>query len=101
MLLGGISAAHQVMGYKPKLHRMSLKGGNASLPEKLAQAVRRVHCEKALKQVQFIEDKHLLLAFHDQTYVVCDKLILAIPCSVYDDIYFAENVIPAGRQQLI
>lgn len=101
MLLGGISAAHQVMGYKPTLHRMSLKGGNATLPEKLAQAVQRIHHGKTLKQIQYVEDKRLLLTFHDQTHATCDKLILAIPCSVYENISFAENVIPCDRLQLI
>lgn len=55
MLLGGISPAHQIMGYKPLLHRMSLKGGNATLPEKLAKIVQRIHCRKILKKVQDIE----------------------------------------------
>ncbi|WP_032112600.1 flavin monoamine oxidase family protein [Candidatus Paracaedibacter symbiosus] len=100
-ILGGISAAQQMMGYKPLLHRMSLKEGNATLPEKLAQAVQRVHFNKVLKQVQLTEDNHLLLVFHDQTKVICDKLVLAIPGSTYGDISFAERALPASRLQLI
>lgn len=74
-----------------------IKGGNAMLPLALARELRQLSLGKALKEVQLTLDNRLALIFHDQQMVICDQLILAIPCPTYSDIIFGSNVIPETR----
>jgi len=98
MLLGGISPAHQATGYKPLLHLMVIKGGNAHLPLKLAESLEeKVHLNHILKKVSIVPNNKISLTFQDGKIVLCDKLIFAIPCSVYEDIIFENGAIPNDR----
>ncbi|HQU09311.1 MAG TPA: FAD-dependent oxidoreductase, partial [Opitutales bacterium] len=75
-----------------------IKGGNAQLPEKLAEHLApNIHQNKVLKSVQRGQDHPIRLTFTDGTKAVCDKLILALPCSVYTDIDFDSSLIPPER----
>lgn len=95
MLLGGLSAAHQTAGEKDQhVGLVSIKGGNALLPEKLSQSLgHRVHLNMPLVSVSKAKGVYELL-FQNGQKVKADILVLAIPCSVYGDILFEENLIP-------
>lgn len=98
MLSGGLSAAHVISNEKPTLHRISLKEGNASLPIRLAKELhQRLHLNKVLTDVKIDDDNQYLLLFSDNSSVTCNKLILAIPCSVYKNIKFDPRIIDAQR----
>lgn len=94
ILSGGLSHAHAALTEKPLLHRMSIKTGNATLPEKLAALLgNRIRLNKTVVAVGYNKENKIQLTFSDNQTVVCDKLILAIPCSVYIDIQFDERLI--------
>jgi monoamine oxidase len=103
MLLGGTSAAHQASGeneHQPPV-LASIKGGNAQLLEKLAQPLgRRVHLNMPLTSVSKGQNKYELL-FQNGEKESADLLVLAIPCSVYADILFEENLIPEEKLRAI
>ena len=103
MLLGGISSAHPGTGTEGiRLHLASIKGGNALLPEKMAERLgNRLHLNQALKQVSKDEQGTFVLTFSGGEKVKADRLVLAIPCSVYENIVFDENVIPRERLEAI
>lgn len=80
----------------------SLKGGNATLALKLAEALgERIHLNKVLQKVTYEREGKIKLSFGDGTTVECDQLILAMPTSVYKDIQFDEKIIPASQLQEI
>lgn len=91
--------------YQPKhknvIFHQSIKGGNAMLPLALARKLHNITLNKILKEVQLTLDNQLALTFQDQQTVLCDQLILAIPCSTYSDIAFGNNVIPEKRLAII
>lgn len=100
-LLGGISEVHQAEGFSPTIHLMSIKGGNALLPIKIANILKeKIHLQKVLKNVKSSHNNQIELIFEDGQKVVCDRLILAIPCSVFKDIAF-DSVIPEKQLSLI
>lgn len=78
-----------------------IKGGNAMLPLALARELDRLTLGKVLKEVQLTLDNRLALTFQDQQTVLCDQLILAIPCPIYSDIIFGNNVISKERLAII
>ena len=95
MLLGGLSEAHEKTSTENQLHMQSLKKGNATLPLKLAEKLaERIYLNKILKKVSYTTDNKLLLQFQDKTQTTCDKLLLAIPAPIYDDINFADTIGP-------
>lgn len=97
-MLGGIAAALQATGYKPLLHLATLKDGNAALPIKLSQLLHNsVRFNKMLKKVQLIQNKKIQLHFADGEKKIADKLILALPCSLYQSIDFDSMVLPVDR----
>ncbi|HSW87429.1 MAG TPA: NAD(P)/FAD-dependent oxidoreductase [Rhabdochlamydiaceae bacterium] len=102
MLLGGISAAHQGSGEETNhVHLVSLKGGNALLPEKMAQTLGdKLHLNKPLKKIAKA-DNSFLLTFQDDQKVQADVLVLAIPCSVYEAIVFEGDILPSERLEAI
>jgi monoamine oxidase len=101
MMLGGISEAHNIKGVKPTLELMSLKGGNANLPLKLAEKLgKHLHLNKILRLVSYNSNDQILLSFQDGSTSLCDKLILAIPTPVYSDINF-DSVIDQEQLNLI
>ena len=103
MLLGGISSVHQVKREEENyVDIVSVKGGNALLPEKIARILdTRLHLNRALVKVAKNRDGSFVLTFHDGQEVKTDILVLAIPCSVYEKIIFEENVIPLVRLKAI
>lgn len=103
MLLGGICSVHQ--GTKEEenyANLLSIKGGNALLPEKMAKVLGdRLHLNMPLTQVSRSGDNSFTLTFYNGQKVETDLLILAIPCSVYNNIIIEENVIPLDRLEAI
>jgi len=98
MLLGGVSSAHPSEAKESLSNWVRIKGGNALLPEKIAQKLgRRLHLNKPLKKVSKDPDGYRL-AFSDDQYVKADKLLLAIPCSVYNEIIIEENVLSSKKK---
>ncbi|GAB4189157.1 MAG: hypothetical protein Tsb0015_09720 [Simkaniaceae bacterium] len=98
MLLGGLSLSHQ----KPAIDFLSIKGGNSLLPNTIAEALgEKVHLQMPLSSLQKNPKGRYLLTFQNGQIVQADILLLAIPCSVYQDIHFAENVIPEETLQAI
>lgn len=94
VLSGGLSQAHANLTEKPLLHRISIKKGNATLPENLVTHLgHRLHLNKAVVAIGYNKTNKIQLTFADKQTVVCDKLILAIPCSVYNDIQFDDRLI--------
>jgi monoamine oxidase len=97
MLLGGVSAAHQSAEKTQHVGLLSIKGGNALLPEKLSQALgSKVHLNMPLSEVSKANGVYELL-FQNGQKAKADILVLAIPCSVYGDILFEENLIPEEK----
>jgi monoamine oxidase len=102
MMLGGVSAAHNITGANPKIAMSSIKGGNAMLPLKLASLLgRQLHLSKVLKSISYIEDNKLALSFKDGGLIICDKLVLAIPAPLYRNIKFKNNIISQEQIELI
>jgi len=61
----------------------------------------KVHLGRVLKEVGRENSNQLKLSFQDGSIFLCDKLILAMPCSVYSDIAFDRGVIPTEKLQRI
>ncbi|WP_059360603.1 flavin monoamine oxidase family protein [Parachlamydia acanthamoebae] len=99
MLLGIVSASKKENGEEDDFtNLLSIKGGNALLPEKLAQMlVGKLHLNQVLKQVSKEVNDTFVLTFQNGQQITADILVLAIPCSVYEDIDFEENVLPSKR----
>ena len=99
MLIGGVAAVHTVHGEEePQITVMSIKGGNALLPEMLAQTLGdKLHLNCPLKSVSKNSDNSFLLTFQNGQQTIADILVLAIPCSIYGEVLFDENVIPLQR----
>ncbi|MCH9625497.1 MAG: hypothetical protein S4CHLAM123_06730 [Chlamydiales bacterium] len=99
MLLGGICAVHQGNEEKENsVELVSIKEGNATLPQKIAEILGpRLHLNMALTKVSKKENNTFTLTFQDGEEVNADILILAMPCSVYEQIAFEESVIPLDR----
>jgi monoamine oxidase len=102
MLLGGISSAHQSFVDQGCINLLNIKEGNSLLPKKIAETLgQRLHVNMPLTHVLKNVDNSFLLTFHNGSKVKADILILAIPCSVYRNIVFAENVIAAEKLEAI
>lgn len=100
MLLGGIAAVHQT-NEEGAIALSSIEGGNALLPEKIASSLgSSLHLNMPLVAVAK-EQNSYVLTFGNGKKVKTDLLILTVPCSVYADIAFEENVIPIDRLQAI
>lgn len=103
MLPVGICSVHQGVGEKENdFDLASIKGGNALLPEKLAQLLgERVHLNMPLVAVSKSPDGSYGLIFQNGQKTKADILVLAMPCSVYGDIIFEKNLIPEERLESI
>ena len=103
MLLGGLCSVHQGMGEEENyVDLITIKGGNTKLPEKLAHSLsKRVHLNMPLTEVSRNLDGAYDLVFQDGQKVKADVLVLAIPCSVYQDINFEKNLIPEQKLESI
>jgi monoamine oxidase len=101
MLMGGVCIAHEGKGDAENyLDFTSIKGGNALLLEKIAECLRgRLHLNKPLINISKREGAYQL-NFNGEI-VIADILVLAMPCSVYEDIEFDDHVIPAEKLSAI
>jgi monoamine oxidase len=102
MLLGGIAAAHPAAEETEScVNLLSLKKGNSELAEKLGEQLGgRIQLNMPLKQV-IKKNKGYELVFQNGQMINTDILILACPCSVYNQIIFEENVIPQKKLDII
>ena len=101
LLLGGLSPSHPADEEDAHIKHMSIKGGNYLLAKKLAESLgARMHKDRALKSVAK-NGRGYLLTFNNGETVAADILVLAIPCSVYEDIAFEDGVIPKERRAAI
>jgi len=96
MLLKGLPHAHQHPGEtQPTIDLMSIQGGNALLPEALAQTLsEKVHLNMPLALVTRGSNGSYTLTFKNGQCVQTDILVLAMPCSVYCDITFESEILP-------
>lgn len=102
MLLDGISSAFEPESDGPFVNRLSVREGNSKLPEALGEALgNRLHLNKVLLSVSKDAQGSYHLTFQDGEHVKADILVLAIPCSVYTEIQFADNVIPEEKLSAI
>lgn len=102
MLLGGVCAAHPASEQTSDISYASVAGGNGILPIKMAEALgSRVHLNLPLQAISKNGDSSYTLTFRGGKRERADILILALPCSVYADIVFAEDVLPPERLKAI
>jgi len=94
MLTGGLCSVHR----DDSVSFLSIKGGNSQLPEKIAEFLgSKLHMKMPLTRIsKNIQDKYIL-TFEDGNQVMADILILAIPCSVFEQIDFQINDIEKSR----
>lgn len=95
ILMGGLIPIFKRLSSKPTLLTIKrVEGGNALLPLKIAERLGNKVClNKVLKSVKLRNDQ-IELTFRDGTSACYDKVIMAMPASVYGDITFDESVIP-------
>lgn len=87
--------------FDKEVKMLSLKQGNAKLALEIAQNLRdKVYLNHILTSVTKQSDK-IILSFANNKKVICDKLILAIPASVYHTINFEGEIIPKEQLNLI
>lgn len=103
MLLGGICSVHPSVEQEENcIDIVSIKGGNALLPEELARLLgERVHLNMPLVAVSKGSEGAYELVFQNGQRVKADIVVLAIPCSVYQDIVFEGNLIPEKKLESI
>ena len=81
-------------GQNPTVKWLTLKGGNAQLPlalsEKLSTPIHYDHALTALRK----ENQKIVLTFNHKKEISTDLVLLAIPCSTFEDIDFGLNAIP-------
>lgn len=98
ILMGGICSVHQ----DPHVDLISIEGGNALLPQKLGEELRdSLHLNMPLAKVSKGKRSTFQLTFQNGTEVEADQLVLAIPCSVYEQIAFEEGIIPPEKLEAI
>ncbi len=98
MLCGGLAAAHQTN----KIKRATIKGGNSRLAMALAEKLEEhIHLLRPLKAMKLSENNRILLTFEGGEQKECDKVILTIPCSAYEDIEIDPQLIPPKEQAFI
>ncbi|MDQ5890618.1 MAG: monoamine oxidase [Candidatus Dependentiae bacterium] len=100
MLTGGVARAHpgKPESQKSYFHRASVAGGNAQLPEALARRLGvHLHLNHQLTDVTRNADASYQLTFANRVVARADRIVFAIPCSVYNDITFDDGVIPAPQ----
>lgn len=103
MLQGGVCSVHQANDEQERtLESVSIRGGNGKLPESIAKSLgERVHLNMPLVRVSKNEDRSFTLTFKNNQQVRADIVVLAIPCSIYSDITFDNEIIPQDRLDAI
>ncbi len=85
MLVGGLCSVHQ----NSSVNWASIKGGNSRLPEKIAKFLgNKLHSNMPLTKISKNTQDKYILSFEDGNQVMADVVILAIPCSVFQQIDF-------------
>lgn len=100
LLLGGISLVHQKSEVEEEssVNLISIKGGNALLPEKIGSSLgTRLHLNKVLTKITKNKEGSYQLIFQEGETVNAEILVLAIPCSVFENIAFEDAVIPEEK----
>ncbi len=91
MLCGGIAAVHETN----KIKRATIEGGNSKLALALAKNLEgRIHLSHPLTAMELGKNNRILLTFEGGARQECDKVILTLPCSVYEDIEIDAQLIP-------
>jgi monoamine oxidase len=103
ILKGSLSKVHKTSadteGDAVKILVKTIEGGNALLPIKMAEVLNeKLHFNKVLLSVELEGDK-VKLGFADNSVEYFDKLILAVPIAVYNDIDFDEHLISQERME--
>jgi monoamine oxidase len=103
MLLGGLCSAHQGSDETHSyVDLVTIEGGNLLLPQKMREALgTKLHLNMPLVKVSKKENGSFELTFKNNMKVEADILVLAIPCSVYEDIDFEEGIIPSSKLEAI
>lgn len=102
MLIGGVSTVYQKLEEECILHLVTIKGGNALLPEKMAHLLKnRIHLGEVLSSISKSPEEQFSLRFRDGKSTTADILVLAIPCSVYKDIVFEEGILAQEKLRAI
>jgi monoamine oxidase len=87
----------EIRGKVPTLPWLTVKGGNSRLPlalaEKLKNEVQYGHCLKTIIQ----EEKEIILKFGHGIEVQTDIVLLAIPCSIFQNIQFKGQLLDSSR----
>lgn len=96
MLSGGLCSAHP----SDSVDLITIEGGNSLLPKRLAQSLgERVHLNMPLSAVS--KNGSYDLTFRNGQKVKADILVLAIPCSTYENIHFEKALISEERLKSI
>ena len=102
-ILGGLSVTHPAhREEETAIEFQYIEGGNSLLPKKLAEKLKgKIHLNSPLSSVSKDENGRYLLEFTNGTKTQADLLLFTMPCSVYSDIQFGEDVIPQERLDAI
>lgn len=103
MLLGGICSVHQ--GNKEEdtyVDLVTIEGGNSLLPQKMGEALgSNIHLNMPLTKVSKTKNGRFQLTFQNHIEAEAGILVLAIPCSVYSQIIFENDIIPSEQLEAI
>lgn len=84
----------------PYFHYKTIQGGMARLTEALkAKLGQRVSLEMPLKSLKKTPTKSYLLSFNNGQTIEVERVVLAIPCSVYSNIFFDGEGVLLSRLQ--
>jgi monoamine oxidase len=98
MLCGGVAEAHT----SNMVDYTRIEGGNAKLALELAKKLeKKIHLDYPLESMQLNERNRILLSFKGGMQKEYDKVILAIPCSIYKDIEIDSRLISVKRISFI
>lgn len=93
----GAMAPQEKEGIEEPFLLKYIKGGNSNFPLALAEKLAgKVFLDKVLLEAR-LSDQGIVLYFSDHTSVVCDKLIVSIPCTVFKDICWDPLLIPQEK----
>ncbi len=81
-------------GTPPTINWLSLKGGNAQLPLALNAGLRnKINYGQELTSISKVDGK-INLKFNNEHNIQTDILLMAIPCSIFEDVAISTDVIP-------
>lgn len=103
MILGGLSSFHALNEQgETRINFVTVKGGNGRLIQKLGESLEdQIHLKCPLRYVKRGENRRFALGFDGGECTEVDILVLAIPCTVFRDIFFDKEIISEERLNLI